>query len=284
MKFCQSSVKRQRLRITSTDASFCKYALRAKWISGPDLSRILWRRVADVYVMEKTSPFSRIMPVCSAVRLNEAAYVSPTQLCWRISSQWSPNVPAQAATPWEHYRLSGGLHFIIVYMSVPTSVFETPIYTCINTHIQRLDNSELWKRPHARSLHRKERRGARRGLPTVSAPSIRPRHAFASDPFHEICSRDVGFLFIFCTFFLWKALYPEGMDLQDCFDPSFMILLFVLATSPLKAALGEMCFELGVWGSGPCSIFTPPQEAMWWAGVQLIAMLDWYIYIYIYKS
>lgn len=56
------------------------------------------------------------------------------QLCWGISSQWSPNVLAQAATPWEHYRLPGGLHFIIVYTSVPTSVFETPIYAYINTH------------------------------------------------------------------------------------------------------------------------------------------------------
>lgn len=198
MKLCQSSVKRQRLRITSTDASLCKYALRAKWSSSPDLPRILWRRVADVYVMEKTSPISRIMPVCSAVRLNEAGYVSPSQLCWRISSQWSPNVPAQAATPWEHYRLPGGLCFIIVYTSVPTSVFETPIYKHKHTHAyfpKGLITASYENGP-MRSLCRKERRGARRGLPTASAPSVRRRHAFASDPFHEICSRDVGFLFI----------------------------------------------------------------------------------------
>ncbi len=238
MKLCQSSVKRQRLRITSTDASLCKYALRAKWSSSPDLPRILWRRVADVYVMEKTSPISRIMPVCSAVRLNEAGYVSLSQLCWRITSQWSPNVPSQAATPWEHYRLPGGLHFIIVYTSVPTSVFETPIYKHKHTHAYfpkglitaSYENGPMRVRSVGKSAEARDEACQQRPLHQSGAgtrlPVIRSmRYVVGMWDFFSF------------NFFFWEALYPEGMDLQACFDPSFMILLFVLATSLSKPHL-----------------------------------------------
>lgn len=190
--------------------------------------------------MEKTSPFSRIMPVCSAVRLNEAGYVSPSRsfaavlrdIFTMVTKCSCPGSDALRALPTSWWPA------LYNRLYVRANICLRDPHLCIHKHTyvfpQRLDNTKLGKPPHAHSLWRKESGGARRALPTVSAPSIRRRHAFASDPFHEICSRDVGFLFIFFfSLFLWKALYPEGMDLQACFDPSFMILLFVLATSPL---------------------------------------------------
>ncbi len=174
----------------------------------------------------------------------------PPQLCWRRSSQWSPNVPAQAATPWEALpafwwpALYNRLH-----VSANICLRDPHLYMHKHTHTYfpkglitaSYENGPMRVRSIGKSA---EARGEacqqcrlHQSGPGTRLPVIRSMRYVVGM---------WGFLFIFCTFFLWKALYPEGMDLQDCFDPSFMILLFVLATSPLKAALGEMCFELGV--------------------------------------
>lgn len=87
----KSFVKPQHLRIIRPDASHCKYALRAKCSSAPDLPRILWFCTGGCLRHAKKKKKKREIPplsttyismsrdsVCSAVRLNEAAYVSPT--------------------------------------------------------------------------------------------------------------------------------------------------------------------------------------------------------------
>lgn len=124
----------------------------------------------------------------------------------------------------EHYRLPGGLCFIIVtcpclHLSLPTP------YTHTKHPLQAW--SELWRRRNVL-----KRRDLNPDL-MVSILSSQRRHTFDSDLLHETCSRDVGFFPFFFFFypFIWKSLHPEGMDLQACFDPRFMILLFVLATS-----------------------------------------------------
>lgn len=138
----------------------------------------------------------------------------------------------------EHYRLPGGLCFIIVTCSCLHLSLPTP-YTHTKHPLQAW--SELWRRRNVL-----KRRDWNPDL-MVSILSSQRRHTFDSDLLHETCSRDVGFFpffFFFLSFYL-KVSSPRrngfaGLLWSPLYD-SFICFSHIL----FRASLDERCFELG---------------------------------------
>lgn len=169
--------------ITLQVCAACKVQLCSRFTQNP-LTFPWWMFQTDLS-FGKTPPLSTTYislcrdSVCSAARLNEAAYVSlahmrRTQLRGGISSQrtlglCAPNVPK----PWEYYRLPGGLRFITVRFIKACANFclrdphqHIHKHTCVHAP-NKLDKS-YENSTNTHSHWRKKRGSARRGLPAAS--------------------------------------------------------------------------------------------------------------------
>lgn len=155
MKPRRLNFKRQHLRIMSPDASRCKYALRAKCSSAPDLPRILWLRPGaclrqpgkkdptpknDVYqlvagfcLLSCEAKWSRLCQshVFSCRWGEHSCMEEYLRNC--CSGLCAPNVPK----PREYYQLPGGRRFITVCFIKVCANICPYIYTYTNTHMRK---------------------------------------------------------------------------------------------------------------------------------------------------